>query len=140
MGQLLPLDFCLLTRKTRLIYREMVASNRDQATKLDICLSLSHFRVDFENAFVKRFKDVFPDKNFVCFFLSSAAHWRKTCDLGLRTQYVEDETFAMNFNHHDRQGDEVSYSTSCFSTNRRAPEKATAVMTAYVKQIAYYLV
>ena len=68
MGQLLPLDFCLLTRKTRLIYREMVASNRDQATKLDICLSLSHFRVDFENAFVKGFKDVFPDKNFGCCF------------------------------------------------------------------------
>ena len=74
----------------------MFASIHDQATKLDICVS-SHFRVDFEDSCIQGFQDVFPDKNIECgFFHLAQAHWRTICGLGLRIQYLENETFAVN--------------------------------------------
>ena len=95
MGQLLPLAYCLLTRKTRLIYAEMFSALKFHANKRSICLSVSELRVDFEDACIKAFTDVFPAAIVeCCFFHLSQAHWRKITDLGLRTRYIEDENFA----------------------------------------------
>ncbi|XP_053390501.1 uncharacterized protein LOC128553388 [Mercenaria mercenaria] len=96
-GQLLPLAFCILTRKTRIMYREMFSSICEQAEKRDILVSESQFRVDFEDPCIKAFQDVYPEANVeCCFFHLTQAHWRKIGDLGLRMRYVEDENFAIS--------------------------------------------
>ncbi|XP_053400166.1 uncharacterized protein LOC123539956 [Mercenaria mercenaria] len=97
MGQLLPLAYCLLTRKTRAIYTQMFLSLKDQAEKRGFSVCVTRLRVDFEDACIKAFTDVFPEARVeCCFFHLCQAHWRKIVDLGLRTQYIADEHLALS--------------------------------------------
>lgn len=60
-------------------------------------VSVTTFRVDFEDACIQAFKDVFQDASVeACFFHFAQAHWRKVGDLGLRKRYLEDEDFAIS--------------------------------------------
>ena len=97
LNQVLPLAYCLLTKKSRSIYREMFTAIKSQAESRSIPISVDNFRIDFELACIRSFEDVFPEAQVeCCFFHLAQAHWRKIVDLGLRQQYIEDESLSMS--------------------------------------------
>ena len=97
LRQTLPLVYCLLTKKSYSIYLEMFTALKTQAESRDINISVNSFRIDFEVACIKGFKEIFPDAQVkCCFFQLAQAHLRKIVDLGLRQIYMEDETVSLS--------------------------------------------
>ena len=97
LKQTLPLVYCLLTKKSYNIYLEMFTALKTQAERRDINIAVKSFRIDFEVACIKGFKEIFPDAQVeCCFFHLAQAHWRKIVDLGLRQIYMEDETMSLS--------------------------------------------
>lgn len=83
MNQVLPLAYCLLTKKSHAIYRKMFAAIKTQAERRAIPLSVNN--LDVELACIRSFEDFFPDAQVeCCYFYLAEAHWRKIVDLGLR--------------------------------------------------------
>lgn len=97
MGELLPLMFCILTKKNRVTYIEMFSSIQTEAEKRGLRIHMAQFRVDFEDSCIKAVRVVFPNTVVeCCFFHFAQAHFRKIGDLGLRPTYIENEDFAIS--------------------------------------------
>ncbi|KAJ8318812.1 hypothetical protein KUTeg_003903, partial [Tegillarca granosa] len=52
MGQLLPLIYCLLTKK----FKDFIQGNKKTAEEMEIDLLINSFRVDFEDAVIQAMK------------------------------------------------------------------------------------
>jgi hypothetical protein len=96
-GQIMPLAFGLLSKKSRRAYDHFFEGIRDAAEQRNLELNLLTFRSDFERAAM--------DSAFVtydltsvegCFFHFAQANWRKVQGLKLQTLYATDHEFSMN--------------------------------------------
>jgi len=72
-GRCLPMVYCLLPRKTAIIYEKMLR--------------------DFELALIKAVRNVWPNVTiYLCFFHFKQSMWRKIQELGLAGSYKSDES------------------------------------------------
>ena len=66
MGQLLPLVYCLLTRKHRPTYRLLFSIIKTKLEELETEIAVDSFKCDFEDAAIKGSFDIFPDVGIDC--------------------------------------------------------------------------
>ena len=72
MGQLVHLMYCLLSKKTNAIYRELFEHIKCIAEKKSIELQVECYRCDFEDACIKALVEAFPDGATECCFFHLA--------------------------------------------------------------------
>ena len=81
-----------MTDRTKDTYKEV--SNQLLICKPD--LDPKSIQIDFEQAFISAFKDIFPNAKINgCFFHFCQCVWRKIQSLGLQKMYSENSTFAL---------------------------------------------
>ena len=72
MGQLVPLMYCLLSKKTKVMYRNLFETIKNLTESKGLSVAVEFIDVIFEDAAIKGFFDVFPDAGIECCFFQLA--------------------------------------------------------------------
>ena len=89
--KLIPLIYCLLSAKTRVIYSELFRALKDNAGNLNVVLAPELVTCDFESGLIKSIRLEFPNACVRgCYFHFFQAIFRKVQVLGLSQLYVHD--------------------------------------------------
>ena len=89
---LIPVGFILLTGKSELLYKKMLRELKDAALNIGLELKPQELVIDFEKAVMNAFKFHWPNIRIIgCFFHLASNFYKKVCNVGLKTQYDEDE-------------------------------------------------
>lgn len=92
-GHYVPLVFCLLKDKTEKTYIDCLKSVISICIKSDLVFEPETVTIDFEQAIHNGVKSVWPTVNIVgCRFHLSQAWWRKIQNLGLSSEYKNEES------------------------------------------------
>lgn len=90
-GRVRPLLYCLLTRKTELIYRTLFEKLQQKSDNLGLVINWGVFHCDFEAALMNAVLEIFPEATIAaCLFHFCSAIWKKLQALGLATHYMDD--------------------------------------------------
>ena len=91
--KLVPLVYCLLSAKTRVIYSELFRSLKDKASNLNVVLSPKLVTCDFESGLIASIRIEFPTTCIRgCYFHFCQAVYRKEQVLGLSQLYIHEES------------------------------------------------
>ena len=92
--KLIPLIYCLLSAKTRVIYSELFRSLKDNASDLKVVLSPELVTCDFESGLIASIRLEFPTASIRgCYFHFCQAVYRKVQVLGLSEFYINEESY-----------------------------------------------
>ena len=99
-SRILPLVYALMTGKSEELYKHLFQSLIDVSEENDIQLSPSIIITDFEKAAINASYSEFPNIiNKGYFFHLGQSGWRKIQEVGLATQYGNDEHLSLMLHH-----------------------------------------
>ena len=99
-SRILPLVYALMTGKSEELYKHLFQNLIDVSEENDIQLSPSIIITDFEKAAINASYSEFPNViNKGCFFHLGQSGWRKIQEVGLATQYGNDEYLSLMLRH-----------------------------------------
>lgn len=95
-NEIVPLIYCIMTRKTQKLYEEMLFSLFKFACDNNIQLNPEYILSDFEQASKKAFAEFIPGAKFKgCFFHFGQILWRRVQMEKLERRYGTDEKFSL---------------------------------------------
>jgi hypothetical protein len=95
LGQVLPLIYVLLPKKSLNVYRQMFVKIQELLFELGLVCRFTTWRCDFEQALINAVMDVWHPEVELCFFHLCQAHWRKLSGLGFKDRYTHDLEFSI---------------------------------------------
>lgn len=94
--EIIPLIFCLMTRKTKVLYTEFFKELQQLSVKMNIKLDPQQIITDFEKCVPLAAKTVFTNCVFKgCLFHFGQIIWRKVQREGLQSKYGNNENFSI---------------------------------------------